>query len=137
MLAYANGGHAVGTGGFVETANQRLTVQHKLPITSAEDMAEVVVEEKDGKAQGLGDVADVKYGEPPLIGEAVINAGPGLMLIVEKLPWANTLEVTKEVERALETLRPGLGDMEIDSGIFRPADFIQTSVTSSTTSRPR
>ena len=34
----------------------------------------------------------------PLIGDAVINDGPGLMLIVEKLPWGNTLEVTEGVE---------------------------------------
>jgi CzcA family heavy metal efflux pump len=128
LLAYAVGGKAVGTGGFVETANQRLTVQHKLPITSAEDMAQIVVDEKDGKPLRLGDVADVKYGEPPLIGEAVINGGPGLMLIVEKLPWANTLEVTKGVEKALQTLKPGLGDMVVDSKIFRPADFIQTAL---------
>ena len=30
-----------------------------------------------------------------LIGDAVINDGPGLMLIVEKLPWGNTLDVTR------------------------------------------
>ena len=30
------------------------------------------------------------------------------MLIVEKLPWANTLDVTKGVEEALDELRPGL-----------------------------
>ena len=60
LLAYADGGNAVGTGGFVETANQRLTVEHKLPITSAADMAQVVVEERDGKALRLGDVADVE-----------------------------------------------------------------------------
>src|SRR5438105_15404448 len=91
-------------------------------------MANVVVEEKDGKPLLLGDVADVKYGDPPLIGEAVINGGPGLMLIVEKLPWANTLDVTKGVETALKDLRPGLGDLVIDSRIFRPADFISTAL---------
>jgi CzcA family heavy metal efflux pump len=129
LLAFSQGGHQVGTGGFVETNNQRLTVTNKLPITSAEDMAQVVVEEREGQpALRLGDVADVKYGDPPLIGEAVINGGPGLMLIVEKLPWANTLDVTRGVEAALKTLRPGLGDMVIDSKIFRPADFISTAL---------
>src|SRR5207248_88771 len=116
-------------GGFVETGNQRLTVTNKLPITSAEDMAQVVVEEREGQpALRLGDVAEVKYGDPPLIGEAVINGGPGLMLIVEKLPWANTLDVTKGVEAALRDLKPGLGDMVVDSKIFRPADFISTAL---------
>jgi Cu/Ag efflux pump CusA len=50
------------------------------------------------------------------------------MLIVEKLPWANTLDVTKGVENALAALKPGLGDLQIDSKIFRPADFIETAL---------
>ena len=63
-----------------------------------------------------------------LIGDAVINDGPGLMLIVEKFPWANTLEVTRGVEAALAELRPGLPNIEIDHQIFRPATFIELSV---------
>jgi len=59
----------------------------------------------------------------------VINDGPGLLLIVEKQPWGNTLDVTHKVEAALEALRPGLGDLEIDPTIFRPATFIEMSLT--------
>ena len=51
---------------------------------------------------------NVLWEQPPLIGDAVINDGPGLMLIVEKFPWANTLEVTRGVEAALDEMRPGL-----------------------------
>jgi multidrug efflux pump subunit AcrB len=58
----------------------------------------------------------------------VINDGPGLMLIVEKLPWANTLEVTRGIEAALAELRPGLPGIEIDNTIFRPATFIELSI---------
>ena len=50
------------------------------------------------------------------------------MLIVEKLPWANTLDVTRGVEEALEELQPGLPGMEIDTTIFRPATFIELSI---------
>jgi len=32
---------------------------------------------------------------PQLIGDAVLNDGPGLILVVEKFPWANTLEVAR------------------------------------------
>ena len=49
----------------------------------------------------VGDVADLVRGTWPLVGDAVINDGQGLMLIVEKLPWANTLDVTRGVEAAL------------------------------------
>jgi Cu/Ag efflux pump CusA len=50
------------------------------------------------------------------------------MMIVEKLPWANTLDVTRGVEEAIEALKPGLPGLEIDTTIFRPASFIETSL---------
>ena len=64
----------------------------------------------------------------PLIGDAVINDGPGLLLIVEKFPWANTLDVTHGVEDALDELRPALPGIEIDAAIFRPATFIEMAI---------
>ena len=34
----------------------------------------------------------------PLIGDAIVKDAPGLMLVVEKFPWANTEDVTEEVD---------------------------------------
>ncbi len=99
-----------------------------LPITTPKDLAEITIEEKNGKPLRLGDVANVVEDHQPLIGDAVINQGPGLMLIVEKLPWGNTLEVTKGVEAALEQMEPGLSGITIDTEIFRPATFIEESL---------
>ncbi|MEZ6050388.1 MAG: efflux RND transporter permease subunit [Planctomycetaceae bacterium] len=67
----------------------------------------------------LGDVAEVVIGSPPPIGDAIINDVPGIMLIVEKQPWANTLEVTRNVEAAMASLAPALTDVEVDTTIFR------------------
>jgi Cu/Ag efflux pump CusA len=50
------------------------------------------------------------------------------MLIVEKLPWGNTLDVTRGVEEALEELEPGLVGIEVDSTIFRPATFVEVAL---------
>jgi CzcA family heavy metal efflux pump len=76
----------------------------------------------------IKDVANVVWGTWPLFGDAVINEGPGLMLIVEKLPWANTLEVTRGVEKAIAEMQPGLKGINIDTTIFRPATFIENSI---------
>src|SRR5262249_33520418 len=76
----------------------------------------------------LGDVADVVEGHQPLIGDAVINDGPGILLIIEKFPWANTLDVTRGVDAALKTLRQGLPGLDIDATIFRPATFIEMAI---------
>lgn len=125
VMAAAGGAAVLDAGGFVDTPNQRLAVRHVSPILSAEDLARTVVDFRAGAPLRIGDVADVVIGSPPPIGDAIINDKPGLLLIVEKQPAANTLEVTRKVEEALDALRPGLQGIEIDSTIFRPASFIE------------
>jgi CzcA family heavy metal efflux pump len=127
LLQYSSGS-LIGTGGFVETANQRLPVRHVQPITTPADLAQVPVAERNGKTVRLDDVARVVEDHQPLIGDAVINDGPGLMLIVEKLPWGNTLDVTRGVEQAMKELAPGLSGIEVDTTIFRPATFVEMSI---------
>jgi CzcA family heavy metal efflux pump len=123
-----------GTGGFIDTANQRLGIQHIFPIDSAEDLANVTIEPADPEAGPppgalrLGDVATVVEDHQPLIGDAVVNDGDGLFLVVEKFPGANTLEVTNGVEEALAALRPGLNGVDIDTSVFRPATFIEQAM---------
>jgi CzcA family heavy metal efflux pump len=118
----------VSAGGFVDTPNQRLPVRHLSPVITAEDLARTVVAHRAGTPVRIGDVAEVVIGHPPPIGDAVINDGPGLLLIVEKQPWGNTLDVTRQVDAALDALRPGLADVDIDATIFRPASFIERSL---------
>lgn len=115
-------------GGFVDTPNQRLAVRHAGLVLAPEELARAVVEFRGGAPVRLGDVATVEIGSPPPIGDAVINGGPGLLLIVEKQPQANTLEVTRKVEAALEALKPGLAGVNLDPTIFRPATFIERAL---------
>ena len=115
-----------GTGGFIDTNNQRLSVQHLQPIETAKDLAVVPIEGAPGLR--LQDVANVVEDHQPLIGDAVFpDGGGGLLLVVEKFPAANTLEVTRGVEDALDGMRPGLPGMAIDPTVYRPATYIQTS----------
>ena len=131
LLPYGDSKH-VGTGGFIDTPNQRLSVFHAQPIESWKEMSKIVVDKRNGSPTLLGDVANVVEDHQPMVGDAIINDGPGLMLIVEKFPWANTLEVTLGVEDAIEALKPGLTGYNIDTTIFRPATFIQTSISNLT-----
>ena len=119
--------------GMLDTPNQRLVIHQQSPVLSPLDLASVPVGQYDRlvrrtDAPPLSDVATVAWGTRPLIGDAVINDETGLMLIVEKLPWANTLDVTRGIEAALAALGPGLTGIEIDARIFRPATFIETSM---------
>src|SRR5215212_5451074 len=117
-----------GTGGFVESGGRRLNIENVQPLTQPEDLAKVPVAERGGKVLRLGDVARVREDTMPLWGDAVINDGPGLMLIVQKFRGANTMEVTRGIEDAIDEMRPGLPGMEIDTTIFRPATFVEQSL---------
>ncbi len=128
VLLKHSSGSVVGTGGFIDTPNQRIAITHVLPIAEPRDLAQVGFDAPDGTRLRLSDVADVVTNHPPLAGDAVVNDGPGLLLIVEKFPSANTLEVTRGVEEALEQLRPGLAGIEMDATIFRPATFIEVAI---------
>ena len=121
-------GSTVGTGGYVDTPNQRFQIRHVQPIAEPDDLREVVVAERDGESLRVGDLATVEIGHQPLIGDAVINDGDGLLLIVEKFPWANTLDVTRGVEERLEELAPALEGVDVDHTIFRPATFIELAL---------
>jgi CzcA family heavy metal efflux pump len=122
-------GYEIGTGGFFDTPNQRLGVRHILPHIDTDGLAQMPIEGAGGKQFKIGDVADVRHShQPHLNGDAVIDDGVGIMLIVEKLPWGNTLEVTRGVEEALRAMQPGLPGIKVDTTIFRPATFIETSI---------
>jgi CzcA family heavy metal efflux pump len=125
LLKYSSGAH-IGTGGWIDTPNQRLGVRNVLPIITPADLARVRV--KNNKDLTLGDVAEVKEDHQPLIGDAIVNGHPGLLLVVEKFPWGNTLEITRGIDEALLALKPGLPDVTIDAHIFRPAVFIETAI---------
>ncbi len=117
-----------GTGGFIDTAVQRLPIRHVLSIRTPDDLAQVAVDGTRAKPLRVGEVATVVEDHQPLIGDAVLNAGPGLMLVVEKSPGSNTLEVSRQVEEALAAMRPGLRGIDMDSNVFKPASFIQTAL---------
>jgi Cu/Ag efflux pump CusA len=114
-----------GTGGFIETPQQRLQVRHLLEkLADPEELGKVPVDGTDG-ALRLSDVADIVVDHQPLIGDAVVSGGDGLVLVVEKFPGADTAEVTAGVEAALAALAPGMTGIETDVGVFRPADYIE------------
>jgi CzcA family heavy metal efflux pump len=127
LLRFSSGA-VIGTGGFLDTPNQSLAIRHVLPIVTPKNLAAVRVEGTSGGNVRLADVADVVEGYMPLAGDAVINDGPGLLLVVEKFPWGNTLDVTHGVEEAIDDMRPGLPGVEIDTHIFRAANFIEASI---------
>jgi CzcA family heavy metal efflux pump len=132
LLKY-NEGAIVGTGGFVETGGQRLNIRNAQAIVRPQDLGNVPVVSRNGRTLRLDDVANVVEDYQPIWGDAVINGGPGLLLVVQKFRGANTMEVTNGIEEAIDQMRPGLPGLAIDTTIFRPATFIEQSIDNLTT----
>jgi Cu/Ag efflux pump CusA len=124
-LTYLNSS-TPGTGGFIETPNQRLSIRHQLPISTVSTFANVPL---SGTTVRVGDVAYLSEGHQALIGDAIIGDGPGLMIAIEKFPGFSTVDVTRGVERALDEMKPGLPGIEINTTIYRPANFIERATT--------
>ncbi len=130
MVQYSNGS-TVGTGGFLETPNQRMPIHVTTSLITADNLTNVPINDRtkeDGTALRLGDVGKLRVDTWPMIGDAVVNGGEGLLLIVEKFPWANTVEVTNGIEAAIEEMKPGLQGIDIDTTIFRPATFVEVAL---------
>jgi CzcA family heavy metal efflux pump len=133
LLRFSDGSF-IGKGGFVETAGGvRLNVRNKIGINSPADLGNIGIRGRGGKDLRISDVATLKEEHQPLGGDAVVNNGPGLLLVVQKYPGANTLQLTKGLEDAMDAMRPGLPDITIDTTIFRPASFIETAIHNLTT----
>ena len=65
-----------GTGGFIDTPNQRLQIRHILPtVTPGAARQGADRGTRAGKALRLGDVSHVVEDHQPLIGDAVVNGG--------------------------------------------------------------
>ena len=115
---------APGTGGWIDTPTQRLAILHTQPISTPAHLAQVAVA---GTSLKLGDVAKVVEGHPPLIGDAIVNGEPGLLLVVEKFPQTDSRDVIRDVDAALQSLRAGLPGVELNDSIFRSSSFVETA----------
>ncbi|HET7397291.1 MAG TPA: efflux RND transporter permease subunit [Intrasporangium sp.] len=124
-----------GTGGFIDTPNQRYHVFHEQAIKTPEALAKVPIEaegapapQPGGRPLTLGDVSQVVEGHQPLIGDALCSDGDCILLVVEKFPGVNMPAVAKGIESALATMAPGLTGIKIDTSIHRPAAFVESSM---------
>ncbi|WIG60052.1 MAG: CzcABC family efflux RND transporter, transmembrane protein [Ktedonobacterales bacterium] len=114
-----------GSGGWIDTPQQRLEVRHILPISTPDDLAQVIVEDTQLR---LGDVVTVVEDHQPLIGDDIQSSDAGPLLVIEKFPGANPVDVTRGVEDKLAELEPGLSGIKMDTRIFRQANFVEMAL---------
>ena len=116
--------------GFVETDAQRLVLQTEGQSLTAEELGQIVVTQRNGQSIRLRDVANVVEAGEPKFGDALINGKPGILMTTASQYGANTMEVTRGVEAALEELKPVFESAGIDytPALHRPATFIEIAI---------
>src|SRR5262249_19648505 len=121
---------AIRGAGFIENANQRLTLRVEGQVRSAAELGETAIVNSEGTPVRLKDVAQVIEGPEPKFGDAAINGKPGVILVAYKQVDGDTLEITRRVEEELDRLQAVFLQQGIvyHPGLFRQADFIEHAV---------
>jgi HME family heavy-metal exporter len=116
------------SGGYLADVNgEELSVRQVARADTAEDLASVWVPNEAGTPIRLGSVANVSLAGAPRRGSASFNGRDAVVVSIQKAPGGNTLELTKQVEKAIGefALPPGV---RIEKDAYRQSDFINLSI---------
>ncbi len=115
-------------GGFVNDGAREKLVRNLGRTADPVAIGATVVKFREGTPVFLRDVADVVHGIQPMRGNAGVGGEPAVILGVQKQPGADTTELNRRVDAALEEMRPSLpADVRVDV-LFRQATFIRNAV---------
>jgi len=129
LISTAKNTNSNAAGGIINQYGQEYAVRATGRSTNPADIGSAVIRIRNGKPVKIADVAEVKIGHPDRVGDAWLDMEPAVILTILKQPNVNTLTLTSEVESALAELQSTLpDDVQINSEIFRQADFINTAV---------
>ena len=116
------------SGGFLESSSQEYVIRNLGRVTRLEDLANGVVAYRNGIPIRIMDVSRVVYGAKIKRGDASSNASPPLFISIQKQPGANTVTLTRTIEKVLDELNPSLPkDFRIDP-VFKQSNFIEAAV---------
>jgi CzcA family heavy metal efflux pump len=117
------------TGGFVDSQSQEYLIRNIARFNSLDELKSTLVAFRNGTPLTLGDVATVEFGPKIKRGDGGTDGKPAVIMAISKQPGASTLELTEKIDTALKELQATMpGDVEINSDLFRQANFIEASI---------
>lgn len=121
--------NANSSGGFLERPHEEFLIRGRARVYSTEDLANSVVTVREGAPILLKNIAAVQEGAALKRGDGGFNVQPAVVATIQKQPNANTLQLTKQIEQTLASLKPTLpADVTIDTKAFQQADFIERAI---------
>lgn len=117
-------------GGYVIGQGQESVVRILGRSHSEDDLADIPVALRGEHPVRVRDVADVRVGAALPRGTASYNGKPAVVMSIVKQPGADTLEVTRDIDEALDSMVPALEQRKftVHRDLFRQADFIEKAV---------
>lgn len=117
--------------GYLEdVAGQELPVQQASRTATPEQLMRTLVPGHPSGVLRLEDVAEVKIDGAPRRGNAGFQGRPAVILSVQKVPGANTKELTELVDAAVKEFEQSQlpANMKLHTDAYRQADFIDLSL---------
>src|SRR5215510_8909310 len=129
VMAAVGGSNVNSSGGFLERPTDEYLIRARGRVNSLEDLAESVIVVKNGAPVLVKNVATVQLGPALKRGDGSFNMRSDVVATIQKQPNANTIDVTKQIETALASLKPTLPeDVTIETKAFQQATFIERAI---------
>lgn len=117
------------TGGFINIDKNESLIRVLGAIRDKNEILNSVVGTHLGKPVLVKDIAQVTEAPQTMRGDASINAKTGVIISIQKQPGASTIELTREIEKALKELQKTLPqNIELHPDLFKQSNFIETSI---------
>ena len=117
------------SGGFMYEYGNEYIVKGIGRTNDVNELGKSIIKNVNGNPIKIEDVAEVKIGAAPKIGDGSLKGKPAVVMTVVKQPATNTLELTKSIDVAIADIKKTIpADVEINTKIFRQQDFINASI---------
>lgn len=117
------------TGGFLEQSGRELLVRNIGVVHGIEDIKNTLVGLHFGKPVLVRDIGEVIEAPRLKRGDGSFNGKPSVVMTIQKQPGADTVAISRAVDKAIDDLRPSLPrGVTVNPDIFKQANFISASV---------
>ena len=129
LLEAAQEANGNSSGGFMYEYGNEYIVKGIGRTNDVNEIGKSLIKTVNGNVVKIEDVAEVKIGAAPKIGDGSMKGKPAVIMTVMKQPATNTLDLTKSIDLAIEDIKKTIPeDVQINTQIFRQQDFIDASI---------
>ncbi|PIE22654.1 MAG: CusA/CzcA family heavy metal efflux RND transporter [Planctomycetota bacterium] len=117
-------------GGFLHIGAKGPLVTVSGRLENPEQLKQAVIRDDPRRPIRIEDVAKLSFSATAIpTGTAGINASPGVIVVINKQPGVDTMDLTRRIGQELDQIRRELpGDILIDDAVFQQAAFIERAI---------